>query len=171
MRIRGTVLALALLAGMPLCAQEKSVQAASESKEQNIRAYIELLRADLKSKKAEVITEVMQFNDGQATAFWPLYREYDLELSKLGDEKLSIIQEYAANYLSMTDEKADHLAGRVMALDDRKMELRKKFYPRFKTALGAVMAVRFFQVENQIHLVLDLQIASGLPIIEETGKN
>jgi hypothetical protein len=36
-----------------------------------------------------------------------------------------------------------------------------------KKALPTVLVVRFFQVENQIQLIVDLQIASNLPIIEE----
>ena len=161
---------LCLLLAPGLWAQQ-GVQSQDVSKEQNIRAYVELLRADLKAKKVEVITEVMRFDEQQATAFWPIYREYDVELSALGDEKLAIIQDYARDYLSMTDEKADHLARRVMELDENRQELRKKYYEKFKKALNAVLAVRFFQVENQILMLLDLQIASGLPIIEETDSN
>jgi hypothetical protein len=167
-------LVVALLTAQALWAQGseqgKNAQVRADSQDLNIRAYADLLRTDLKTKKVQIITEVMQFDSQQAATFWPLHREYDAELTKLGDEKVSIIQEYAQNYLTMTDEKADHLAQRVMALDDRRMELRKKFYPRFKEAMGAVTAVRFFQVENQIQLIVDLQIAANMPIVEGTGS-
>ena len=65
------------------------------------------------------------------------------------------------------DEKADQLAQRVMALEDQRMALRRKYYELMKKALPTVLVVRFFQVENQIQLIVDLQIASNLPIIEE----
>jgi hypothetical protein len=39
------------------------------------------------------------------------------------------------------------------------------------TTLPTVLVVRFFQLENQIQLIVDLQIAENLPIIEEApGK-
>jgi hypothetical protein len=48
------------------------------------------------------------------------------------------------------------------------MALREKYYGILKKALGAVLAARFFEVEHQIQLIMDLQIASNLPIIEST---
>ena len=48
--------------------------------------FLELLRSDLKTDKVALLTEVMEFTPEQANIFWPLYREYDLKLSKLGDD-------------------------------------------------------------------------------------
>jgi hypothetical protein len=42
--------------------------------------------------------------------FWPIYRDYDVELQTMNDKKLAGIQFYAKNYETMTDEKADELA-------------------------------------------------------------
>jgi CHAT domain-containing protein len=148
-------------------APQRNMQVEPDGQEQNIRAYVELLRANLKTQKVAIITEVMNLNDKDAAVFWPIYREYDLELSKLGDEKLAIIQDYAQNYLTMTNEKADQLAKRVLELDDQRQELRRKYYDKFKDALSPLLAARFTQVENQIEMIVDLQIASSLPIIEE----
>ena len=43
----------------------------TESQETNIRAYVELLRVDVRTKKTAIFTEIMQFNDQQAAKFWP----------------------------------------------------------------------------------------------------
>jgi hypothetical protein len=80
----------------------------------------------------------------QARIFWPIYNDYEADLDKLGDEKLAIIQEYATNFLTMTNEKADELAQRVMALDDQKVALRRKYYDLMKKSLPAILVVRFF---------------------------
>jgi len=167
MRIRLTVAVLVLTAATSLVAQEKKVQDPAESVELNDQAYVRLLRTDLKAKKEQIIKEAMQLNDQQAAAFWPIYRNYDAEQTKLGDEKLAIIHDYAQNFLTMSDPKADQLAQRVMVLDDQRLALKKKYYELLKKALPTVLAVRFFQVENQLQLILDLQIASNLPIIEQ----
>jgi hypothetical protein len=167
MRTRFTVVLLALTVATGLWAQEKKVQDPAESKELNDQAYIRLLRTDLKAKRQQIVKEAMQLNDQQAAAFWPLYQSYAAEQAALGDEKLAIINDYAKNFLTMNDEKADQMAQRVIALDDQRMNLRKKYYELMKKALPTVLVVRFFQVEGQIQLLVDLQIASNLPIIEE----
>ena len=160
------VLSFSAVVVTTLRAQEKHVKDPSESQVLNTQTYIELLRSDLNAQKRQIINETMQLDDKQARIFWPIYNDYEANLDKLGDEKLAIVQEYATNFLTMTNEKADELAQRVMALDDQRMALRRKYYDLMKKSLPAILVVRFFQVENQIHLLADLKIASNLPIIE-----
>jgi hypothetical protein len=167
MRTRLTVAVLALTLTTGLSAQKTQVKDQAESRELNDQAYIRLLRADLKTRQAQIIKETMQLNDQQAAAFWPIYRNYNAEQTKLGDEKLSIVNDYAQNFLNMSNEKADQLAQRVMGLEDQRAALKRKYYELMKKVLPAVLVVRFFQVEGQIQLLVDLQIASNLPIIEE----
>ena len=165
MKTRFLLLALALLTARGVGSQEKHVQAPAQSKELNTQAYVQLLRADLKSQKEAIIKEEMQLNQQQAAVFWPIYEQYNVDQTKLGDEKLAVVQDYAANFLTMTNEKADELAQRVLALDDQKLALRRKYYKLMKAYLPAILVVRLFQVEDQIQLLLDLKIASNLPII------
>jgi hypothetical protein len=157
----------AALATAGLWAQEKEVQDTAQSKELNTEAYVELLRADAQAKRQEVIKEGMHLDEKQAAAFWPVYEEYAAQQKKLGDQKLAIIQDYAKDFMSMDDAKADELAQWVMALDDQRAALRKKYYEAMKKVLPTVLVVRFFQLDNQVQMLIDLQIASNLPIIEE----
>jgi len=129
-------------------------------------AYIELLRSDIKTKKVAIITEVMQFIDEEARAFWPVYREYDLELSKIGDARIELIKDYARNYETMTDEKAKELIQRALKLQERRTKLKKKYFKKFDKVLPSKPVAKFFQLENQINLLIDLQIASELPLIK-----
>jgi hypothetical protein len=129
-------------------------------------AYIELLRSDVKTKKVAIITEVMQFDDEQAKAFWPVYREYEVELSKMGDARIALIRDYAQNYETMTDEKAQELIQRALKLEERRTKLKKRYFKKFDKALSSKTVAKFFQLENQINLLIDLQIASELPLIK-----
>jgi hypothetical protein len=170
MRIRWTVVLLVVFAVSGLWAQEKKLQDPAESKELNEQAYARLLRTDLKTKKEAIIKEEMQLTAQQASAFWPIYRDYDAQQNKLIDQKLSVFQEYAQNFMSMTDQKADQLAQKVIALDDQRLALRKKYYQLMKAALPTVLVVRFFHVESQIQSLMDLQIDSSLPIVEQATE-
>jgi hypothetical protein len=147
--------------------QSSAVQQATvDSQESNIRAYVELLRVDVRTKRTAIFTEIMQFNDQQAAKFWPIFNEYDIELQKLNDLKLAGIQEYAKNFGSMTDEKADELAMLSLELENKRNDLKKTYYEKVRAQLGGIIAARFLQIENQLLMVLDLQIASSLPILE-----
>ena len=54
------------------------------------RDFIEQLRSDLRAEKVAVLTESMELEEAESEKFWPIYREYELELSKLGDRRLAI---------------------------------------------------------------------------------
>jgi len=138
----------------------------NDTREANLHAYTELLRSDLRSQKSAIITEVMQFTEDEDAKFWPVYREYEAELAKLNDERLALIKDYAVNYAAITDPVADRIASGALDLEGRRHALKMKYYDRFKSVLPPKTAARFLQVENQILLILDLQIAASLPLVQ-----
>jgi hypothetical protein len=52
---------------------------AASSPAQELESYIELLRSDIATEKMAMITEVMQFSEEEASAFWPVYRDYQFD--------------------------------------------------------------------------------------------
>jgi hypothetical protein len=131
---------------------------------QNRNAYIKLLRQDVRSQKSAIMSEVMQLGPDEAAKFWPIYRDYDAELTKVNDLRIANIKEYADSYNQLTDAKADELIHNAMAYQKQRSELLNRYYERMKQEMGAVTAARFAQVEYQLLLIIDLQIASALPI-------
>ena len=140
-----------------------------QTKALNLSAYAELLRSDVRAQKVAIITEVMGFNDKEDEAFWPIYREYDLEMARLGDERVALIADYAKNYANVTDDVADRLASKALELESRRQELKGQVYQKVKKALSPLTAARFLQVEHQLLLLIDLQIASSLPVAPPAG--
>jgi hypothetical protein len=129
-------------------------------------AYLELMRQDLKTQKVAIVTQAMELTDQQAEAFWPVYREYQFELDKIGDERIALIKDYADHFEMMTDEKASELAGWSFRIQEERLQLRKRFHAQFEQAVGAIAAAKFMQVDNALTMLLDLQIASSLPLVE-----
>jgi hypothetical protein len=130
-------------------------------------AWIELMRQDMKTQKVAIITAIMDFTDQQAEVFWPIYREYDLERSKLGDQHIALLKQYAAVYDSLNEENAKTLIADWYKLQDADLKLKKKYTGKVEKAMSTVTAARFVQVENQIDLLLDLEIASNLPLLQK----
>jgi len=162
------LIALACLAGARCSppAQATKPPAAEDTRDVNLRAYVQLLRSDISAQKHAIITDMMQFSEEEDAKFWPIYREYEAELTRINDDRVAGIEEYSAAYGNMTDEIADRLAHTALDLEARRTALKAQYYDRFQAALSAKTAARFLQVENQILLILDLQVASLLPIIQ-----
>src|SRR5205807_2191611 len=109
--------------------------------------------------------EVMELSADEAAKFWPIYKDYDAEIARTGDAKLAGIKKYAENYESMTDSVADELAQAALKIEQERHEAKAKFYEKVKGELGGIIAARFLQVENQLLMLVDLQIAASLPVV------
>lgn len=134
---------------------------------QEVDSFIELLRSDVNTQKKAIITEVMEFTEAEAAAFWPAYRNYELEQDKLGDARVALIKDYAANYETMVDAKAAELMDKAFKFQEERLKLRKKYFKEFSKIISPTKAAKWAQLENQIGLLIDLQIASELPLAEK----
>ena len=145
--------------------QNPAIAKTDVTQEKNVAEYIELLRSNVRQEKAQILGEVMQLSAAEAAKFWPIYSEYDAELSKLNKVRSDNILEYAKYYDAMTDAKADELIATAVQYEKQRNDLLAKYYPKMKEAIGSIDAARFMQVEHQLLLIIDLQIASNLPLV------
>jgi len=126
---------------------------------------IQLMRSDVQADKNEIIHATMQFTDAESTAFTPVYRDYARDQQKIGDERLELIKDYAKNYDSLDDAKANDMFQRMNKIEDKTLKLRGDYWPKFMKALGAKRAAKFYQVDNRINLIINVQLTSAIPLI------
>jgi hypothetical protein len=126
---------------------------------------IQMLRQDVQADKNDIITHTMQFTDSESKTFWPVYHEYANGQKAIGDQRLALIKDYAKNYDSMDDAKAQGMVQTLFKIEDQTEALRKEYFPRFVKALGAKRAARFYQVDNRLTLMVNLQLASIIPLV------
>ncbi len=128
--------------------------------------YIEIVRDVLKIEKKAAIAEVMALSDADSAPFWEMYNEYNFELSKVQNKRIGLIKDFAASYENMTDEKADELWHGAMSFQQEVLNLKKKYYKKFKKIMPAGKAAMYFQAENKIQTMVDASLAMELPFIQ-----
>jgi hypothetical protein len=131
----------------------------------SVDSDIQLLRADIRNDKVKIMTDQMQLNDTEGKAFWPIYNDYQHELDKLNDQKVALIKEYASNYDNISDKEVQSLADRAFALQKKRIDLRQQYFKKISKAVSPKSAARFAQVEDRIDLLLNLQLASSMPMV------
>lgn len=137
---------------------------------QDVNTAIEFLRTDVKAKKQELMAKAMKLSEKEAEVFWPLYREFEAELTRIGDERIAVIKEYAANYETITDEKASALMKKLLATDQKRQNLREKYFKKMSKALSARHAVRFIQTETYLIRLVDLSIGGEVPLMPKPDE-
>jgi hypothetical protein len=138
--------------------------------QQGVDSFVELLRSDLRTQVRAIVTDAMELSEAEEAAFWQVYREYETERAAIGDMRIALIKDYAKAFDAMTDETAEALMKRAFQIDDKKLSLEKKFYKKFAKATSSITAAKFSQVMRQVDLLVNLQIAAELPLVERTGE-
>jgi hypothetical protein len=140
--------------------------AQAQEGQQQVDRYITLLRTDVKAQKAAVVVSNMHFTDTESDAFWPVYQQYQKELSRVGDEKVAVIKDYAAHLDHIDDKKATELTAQALAVEEQRLQVIKKYIGELSKVLPAKQVARFFQLELQMQRLIDLQVAAELPLVE-----
>jgi len=124
-----------------------------------------MLRSDLRSNRKQVVAANMKLTDVEAEKFWPIYEQYVNELVAINNAKYAIIKEYLQN-TNMTEEQADGLSKRWIEVDEQVVQLRLKYIPIFRRSLSAKGTAMFFQIDRRVQMMIDLQLASSIPLIQ-----
>jgi Spy/CpxP family protein refolding chaperone len=155
----GLLVGVMMMTGAMAFAQDSRAQAAVDED-------IKLFRKDIRSGKKQIIAANMRLTDSEAQQFWPIYDQYTAELAAITDSKYSLIKEYAQNYASLTGEQAEQYVKGRAAVEQSIMELRLKYFPIFRKVLSGKSTALFFQMDWRLGLVVDLQLASQIPLVE-----
>jgi hypothetical protein len=149
------VVAFAVLAFCPL--------GRAQDQEPTIDSTIAIVRANMKADRTTLITTGMNFNDKEGAAFWPIYRQYEYERSRVDDRRAAVIKQYSQKYPTLTDAEAKAMADQMFDCESRLAELKKKYYRKFNKVLPALTVTMFFQLDRRIDLLMDMNVEVSLP--------
>jgi hypothetical protein len=135
----------------------------AQDQEPSIDSTIAVVRANMQADRTALITTGMNFNDKDGAAFWPIYKQYEYERSKLDDDRVAVIKGYTQKYPTLTDAEAKAMAEQMLECDSRLAALKMKYFKRFNKVLPALAVAKFFQLERRIDLMMDMQVESSLP--------
>jgi Spy/CpxP family protein refolding chaperone len=153
-------------------ASEPAAQAASDADAQPHRLSdqdIELLRADIRAQRKQIVAQNMNLTPDEATKFWPIFEQYRKEAIKPNDERWAVIKDYAANHSTMTDAQAYNYIKRWAAVDEELIGLRLRYVVVFEKVLSPKKTVLWYQIDRRIDLLINLQLSTQIPM-GEAGK-
>ena len=158
---------IALGAGLVLTAGVLPAQAEKEQDAAKISdIQINMMRKDLRDQRKQIVAANMPLTGDEAAKFWPLYDAYTQETIKVNDHRFALMKEYAANYSTMTEEQAGSYIRRWIDVDAEATKLRLAWIPRFEAQIGNKKAAIFFQIDRRTGLMIELQFASLLPLVQ-----
>jgi hypothetical protein len=156
------VIALYVLA-LPVTALHAAEADRGEAAEANPEILVNTIRANRKA----MVAVNLDLSDDEAAKFWPIYDRYQKEANALGDRLVGVIEDYAASFPDLSNEKAMKLVEDYLSIEAERMEVRRAYVDEFAKVLPGRTVARFYQLENKMDAVLRYDLAATIPVVEE----
>ena len=131
----------------------------------SIEKDLDLMRRDLRSEKKQILAMNVSFTADEATKFWPVYDAYAKEMTGNYDKFYGLIKDYAAHQTTLTDPQAISLIKRWNDIQIDLAKTREKYIPLVEKVIPGRKAALFFQIDRRLYALMDLQIASEIPLV------
>ena len=131
----------------------------------DLEPAIKELRDAVGKDRRDIVKANMLLTNSEAARFWPIYDEYRADVHKLGDRRVKLITDYAANRNSMSEDEAMRLLKEAIDIDKEKLDLQGDYVKKFNKELSARTTARFFHIEQKLDAIGDAARAAKIPLI------
>jgi hypothetical protein len=128
---------------------------------------IQLTIAAVEIQRKSVVAQNLYLSDKES-GFWAVYNEYRAEMRKVIDLRAGVITDYADAILndSLSDKTATNILDRHLAVEEKRVKVKKRFVNKFKKVLSAKNVARFYQIDNRVDLLVQMQLSSSIPLFK-----
>jgi hypothetical protein len=134
---------------------------------QSNKEEVDLMQAAFGMDKKAAVAEFVKPSPAQKDAFWKLYDEYETQRKELGKQRITLLEQYANQYQTMTSEQADAWAKKTMDLQKKTDGLITTYYTKVKGISDGIVALQFYQIENYILAGIRAQLLDQIPFVEK----
>lgn len=129
---------------------------------------MQILRDKIKADKKLLVAANMDLTEAEAKGFWPVYEEYQKDLTSINQRIGKLIESYAADYRAntLTDEKAKGLAEELVAIEHIDGALQQSYVKKLEMVLPPKKVLRYLQIENKIRAAVKYELAGSIPVIQ-----
>ena len=131
----------------------------------SVEKDLALVRRNLRAEKKKILAANVPLTETEATKFWPVYDQYAAEMSKHYDEFYAVIKDYAANQKTLTDAQAVSMIKKWSDIQVEVAQTRQKWVPAIEKVIPGKKAALFFQIDRLLYALMDLQVASEVPLV------
>jgi hypothetical protein len=131
----------------------------------DLEPAIQMLRQEVGKDRRDLVKANMLLTNSEAARFWPIYDEYRAEMNKIGDKRVKVITDFAANRNSMSEDEGMRLLKERLDIEKEKNDVREDYIKKFNKQLSARTTARFFQIDQKLDAAVDAALAAKIPLI------
>lgn len=121
-------------------------------------------RQQIQTDRQAIVAQNLPLTEAQAAAFWPVYAQYRAQVTKLNDQRQTILTNPTAADTISDKELADAVT-KWFKVDQDYAKLQASYVSKFVAVIGAKGTLRFYQIENRLDLIVKASMASSIPLV------
>ena len=146
-------------------ADHARAQASNIDPDAELRTELEVGRAEIQANRQAIVANALKLSAQESKDFWPLYREFQAELGKGTDRMADLIVEFTEAYPNQSADEAEGQIEELLKIQTAQLKVKQKYLPRFKKILPLIKVARYYQLENKLDAVINLELARTIPLI------
>lgn len=134
-----------------------------QSFSQSSNTEAELIKSYFKLTKMAIIEDAMGLSEEDGNVFWPIYKQFDAEASKLNQTRIDYLMDYVDKVENITNEEVDAFLKDANTYSKKMSALKTKYYKQIKKGLSSKVAIRFVLIEEYIQTIIKYQLLESMP--------
>lgn len=130
-------------------------------------AELDVLVDSIRSNRTALVAANLKLTDDEASKFWPVYERYHKDINAIGDRLVAVIEEYAVNFTTLTDDKATKLVDDYLNVEADRTKVKRAYVDEFAKVLPGRKLARLYQIENKMDAVIRYDLAASIPVVDE----
>lgn len=124
----------------------------------------QLILSQIQTDQRAIVLRSLELDDAQVAAFTPIYDAYQAEYKKVMDRAVALIDTFASNHDSLTNEAAERLLRDWFQLKGDEDRLIRDYSRKMGKVLPSTKVLRFVQIENKLSTILRLEAMRHIPL-------
>ena len=127
----------------------------------DLRAASEII----KNKRKIFIEEIMELTPQEKEKFWPIYDEFESELSKIRIKRIELELKFIRNHENLSNAEALAMLKQRWRLDSDELKFKQAYADKFMQVFPGRKVVRFYQAEHKFDTAAIAGLYGNLPMI------
>ena len=136
-----------------------------DSTDSQSHARIQQKVDDLFAKRRQLVKETLVLPAEVASQFWPVYDQYEVELSDVRAKRRELLADLGRNFDGMSEAEAKTYVLNKLALEERRNLLTRKYFDRLATFMSYKSLATYIQLETKIRVFIEAGIEESIPLI------
>lgn len=133
---------------------------------QDARGKVEMTRANVKAARLEIAQANMNLTTAEGAKFWPIYKEYQAEITKKNDKLVKMLGDFVKSDKPMSDGDLMKAMDTYLGLEKDTLTIRQKYAKKLRGAVPAIKVARWLQIESKMDAVVKFDLATNVPLAE-----